>query len=280
MATGKSLSNDHLIVDRVFDIADTSRCSLFIRVNEEGFQFCIHDPDRDALVAVGQHKGVNSPQEAFEYHDGLLKNEFRKGTIAYHASKAMLIPLELEGEGSKCLSVNFGQELSLQTFSAIDEIDLGFASANQGVNLESWLEAFPFLQTQNSQVINLELMARKHKFSKGWCTYVDCHETFMDMYVWRGSELLLYSSFQTSGPNDVLYHVANVGQQLGVELESNIVNFSGNIGHGSELDVLLKKYIPRYSISTGLQHVKLAIGLSSVRKQHFASLFNQASCGL
>lgn len=279
MATGKNLSND-LVVDRVFDLDDTSRCSLFVRVSEEGFQFCIHDPERDALVAVGREQGINSPQGAFDSHDGLLKNEFRKGTLAYHSSKAMLIPAELEADGGRCLSMNFGEELVLQSFSVIEEIDLGFASAGQGVDIQGWLEAFPFLQAQNSQVMNLQLMARKHKFSKGWSTYVDCHNSFMDMYVWRGPEMLLYSSFQTSGPNDVLYHVANVSQQLGIELESSIINISGSISYGDELDVLLKKYMPKYSISPGLQHVKLALGLSSVQKHHFASLFNQASCGL
>jgi hypothetical protein len=278
MATGKHLTKD-LIVDRVFDLADTSRCSLFIRVNEAGFQFCVHDPERDALVAVGQ-ENHSHPAKAQEALDGFLKNEFRKGTIAYHSSKAMLIPTELEAEGDKCLSINFGEELAMESFSVIDEIDLGFIAAKQDVELSAWLEAFPFLQVQCAQVVNIELMARKHKFSKGWNTYVDCHGTFIDIYVWQGSSLHMYSSFATKGPNDILYHVANVCQQLEIQMETSLINFTGAISYGDALDQLLKQYIPKYSISPGLQHVKLALGLSSVRKHHFASLFNQASCGL
>lgn len=278
MVTGKQLTSD-LIVDREFDLSDTSRCSLFIRVNEAGFQFCVHDPERDALVAVGQ-ESHSHPAKAQEALDGFLKNEFRKGTIAYHSSKAMLVPAELESEGDQCLSINFGEELFMESFFLIDEIDLGFASAKQQVDLSAWLEAFPFLNVQCAQVVNIELMARKHKFSNGWNTYVDCHGSFIDIYVWQGSSLLMYSSYETKGPNDILYHVANVCQQMEIEMESSIINFSGAISYGDALDELLKQYIPKYSISPGLQHVKLAPGLSSVRKQHFASLFNQASCGL
>lgn len=279
MVTGEN-SSDRLVKDRVFDLSDSVRCSLFVKLSPRAIQFCIHDPERDAIVVVGQYKLTDQISDVLDADDGLLRNEFRKGTIAVHGFQSMLIPESLAESAPACLSSNFGVEIETATTFAVPELEALVATAQPQSQLDPWLELFPYLKGENSVALNLELMRRKHKFSKSHAVYVDVSDDTTDVYVWNGPTLQLYNAYQTESNNDVLYHVVNVIQQLDVDLESTNINFSGQLTHADDLDNLLRKYLPKMTISPGLQHVKLALGLSKVRKQHYATLFNQVSCGL
>jgi hypothetical protein len=89
---------------------------------------------------------------------------------------------------------------------------------------------------------------------------------------------MLHNTFSSHTPDDIIYHLGNCCNQLGIAHDAFSIKLSGDSGVESETFKLFQHYFPDVSIHFGFAMPKVDLPLGDLRKQQFMSLLNQFSC--
>ena len=252
------------------------RSSLYCLISDDNVEYAVQDAEE--IVSIGRVEfGPDLTLDVLPVPSG----EFAKVHLAFRPSFALLAPAVFNSEEDQrqLIEEHYKQSFEELSTSQIPELDANviYTSSSAWTNL--WIDRYPNAVTSCSIALNLSGMARKLKFATTATVYAESLGSSLEIAIWNKNTLELFNIYPTQTENDVIYHLMNACQQLNINLDETLVTVGGNVRNGTELDNLLKEYIPRFGYFTGLHHVRFHKGLSMIARQEFVSLLNLVACG-
>jgi hypothetical protein len=209
----------------------------------------------------------------------LHQRRYGSGSIAFRGNPTVIVPKSLYHPDDRAAWLSYGlgaenahvlsddvRELDAIVLTAINDTDRQLADGISAGKLVS-----------NAALLIGAMLRHSHKVKQPVC-YADIAEGFVDLYLRDERGFLLHNTFAAATPEDVIYHTANVLQQLKLDKERLQLRLSGNIGVESETYKLYRSYFGDVSIHFGFGMPLVDLPLASLRKQEYMSLLNQYAC--
>jgi hypothetical protein len=282
--------------DDSFDGNRTLGYRLAVLLHQEGFAFCCLDVSSQTVIGLAEYReeisAVNilkdSPalylshlKEAFSSVE-LYSLPFNSVVVAIAGKVHALVPQMLVTRESarKLLSFNF--EIAPEDVVITDQVEgldaCNLFSCKEGVlQLLNSLKSNPKIRSSSSVLIEslLTLPVTKENRTPFYLNYSG---NLLDI-VWINKNSIEYcNSFYIAVPEDLLYYLIFVIEQLGFDTESSEIMLSGDINTDSVEITLLKKYFTWVTFLTRPGGMYYSPKLSQVETHHFYTLFNLLLC--
>lgn len=281
MVIGKSKSFE--IIDESVTL-QPNELKLFIEVEDSKLRLALLDADTDTLIAVAQDgvqalKHIQEVPPLLEKHK-VVSRDFIAVNIALKSKRQCLVPLGfyLEGEEQSLFEKVHGtRPNTLGVFDCLEaKAKIIF---DRNLELENvLLEMYPNAQFFLSEGLFIESLVHRNRFVQNPKLYIDIEEEYSHFYLLSKSGLLLSNRFETQSDEDILYHASNIAKQYEIEFKDLEVHLSGAWKINAPGVKLFKSYAQYVNVNMGIEFVKLAKGLSALRKQQLMTLLNLVSC--
>jgi hypothetical protein len=119
----------------------------------------------------------------------------------------------------------------------------------------------------------------RHKNDAGTLLLVHLRRDAMDIVVKSARRILLVNSFSWKTPEDILYRVLNVYEQLQLNPEQEKLFLSGNAIKGAPAVALLQQYIRHVDFMDRPPVASYSNVLDGLAPEQYYSLFSQVLCG-
>lgn len=284
METG---DDKHKLIYRETDVQkDTwAQAYLSIQVTSNTFSWCITDAATDMVLEVGKVNRQATDEFLPFIYAGVLETavhdvSFHSVTWSVKGAHSVLIPSGLfdEGQQKRIFDFHFGESskdlihcgLSTGDIILIQEIDREVENAI--------LKRYPHAIHILNAAVLIESMMKKSRFDKTPQVLLDIEHEFAELIIAQQGKLLIHTRFDWSNSEDVLFHLANTCDQLGLDIQAVQVMLTGQVELDSDLFKLLNGYLNNLRMHFGFTFSKMGKSLSRVRKQEFMTLLNQYSC--
>ena len=189
-----------------------------------------------------------------EFNDDLVRSLFQrrgkdfKTVDLYSADKEVtLIPHGLFSEKNVglCLEGVFGKSRKDHLYSFIDCNQIYSLFRIERDILEALKDCFPQLKTHHliDTVITKTWVDRS--FSDGFLLRIHLEKEALFVLAFRGKDLTLFNIQTIGEPTDIIYHVLNSVQGLGIDYSTVDLSCSGDLVDRTEGFELLRSYCPR-----------------------------------
>ncbi len=266
-------------IDKSFSTKKTPQYRLSIQVDLDGFSFCVYDPAQKKHVVLRRMPADFSvAQELFPPKIAAIYNEvewllqpFASCSCIYSSKKNTLIPSSFYEKETLSTFLGFACPLD-----EMDEVHYKISDEAKAVaifavpnTLASQLYAYHHNICFFNQCIPLIEYALKQ--TRDIVVAVNISSRLVDIAICRGKKFTFYGSYSISNAMDVLYYVAFVVKQLGINPDYAHILLSGHVSH--EVRQLLKANFQHLSLSGD---AALPIAKEHIVKNHL--LLNLHQC--
>lgn len=282
MVTGETNSQD-LLIDSSFERANSNHYFLCLELAQDHISCCVIDTVDDKVILVQREsleRSFNSSDlEKFLLQDHILE-EYEKVSYSWKGFPSVLIPsgLFVPEEAGKYFEISHGYIPKSLDIVEADSCGVKVVAESIAKADELIQNRFPNAIKFNNTALLLDQIQRKNRFVKLAQLFIEVDEQNSEFFLFNGANLLYHNTFKTTAPEDVLYFLANIAQQYELDLKDLNVFVSGVWPVNGEEVKLFSKYINEVQLIMGYEYMKIGMGMSSLKKQQFASLFNQYSC--
>ena len=212
--------------DEALTKADTKKYKLSIQVSLDGFSFSIFNSETNKFLSIESvsFEYVKNTADvcllikSFFTNHSWLNQEFESVIIIFESSKFTLIPAPLFEESEKDIYSKFNftipadHEVFYDKLTNLDAFNLYIVPGQLNETLK---ELFPSHQliSQSSILIESLLIINKNLTSQKRA-FVNVRNSFLDIVFTDGRKLLYYNTFQYKTPEDFMYYVMFVFEQL------------------------------------------------------------------
>lgn len=254
---------------------------LSVLIDRETLSWAVTERRSGKVAEVGSYlRSVKLDEDdAIIRQKALNERRYGSGSVAFRGNPAVIVPKALYQADQREAWLRYGigasaesvlsdevRELDAVVLTAIDSADRQLADSIVAGKLVSNAALFIGAMLRHSQ-----------KVKQPVC-YADISGSFVELYLRNERGFLFHNTFPATTPEDVIYHTANVVQQLKLDTERLQLRLSGNIGVESEAYKLYRSYFHDVSIHFGFGMPLVDLPLSSLRKQEYMSLLNQFAC--
>ena len=141
--------------------------------------------------------------------------------------------------------------------------------------LTSW---FPTVEFHHSGTAMIEYLLSKYKNSNEPLLHVNSGNRIAEIIVNKGKSLLFYNSFEIHTPEEFVYYILFVCEQLHLNPETLKVTFSGQIELTDTAYVLSSKYIRYTELIDRPENYTYAEEFNEVPAHNYFHLFSQLVC--
>ncbi|MCK5825073.1 MAG: DUF3822 family protein [Ichthyobacteriaceae bacterium] len=272
-------------VDKSLESEHFNNIELSIQLQLNGFSFCIINKDLNKVVAIVDYvfdDVKNSVQlrdvvaEIFKTSD-LLNLKFSNVKVSHVNSISTLVPEPLfEPENLKDY-LGFTQKLLNNEFLAYDKLDnldvVNIYSPYDEVN-DFLVDLFGEFEYKHNSTILIENLIKRTSISELKC-YVNVHEKHFEIIVIKEKQLLLYNTFEYSSPEDFVYFVLFVAEQLKLNTDYFLLELFGEIEEYTELYQLLYKYVRNVKFGQRSDKYNYSYVIDTVKNHKYFEILNQ-----
>lgn len=281
MVTGSK--KEFLLSDKNFTAELADYCHLSLLVDRDGLQWAVTTIDKGMVVEVGE---IVSPSIEQLKTIRIFSYKYQSQALILRGSPATLIPSGLfqPSKANEILGLSFREWKGGVATADLPELNAKLMYADLG-NADQMAEVVSFFRSKfpgikcysNTHLLVGAIMSR-NKFERPYQAYIDISSSFFELYVAGKKNFQLYNLFEIETDEDVLYHVTNTTQQLGMNIEELTVYLSGDVELTGDRFKLFQSYFPKLSIHFGFDMPKVSLELGALRKQRFMSLLNSYAC--
>ncbi len=248
---GKVVGNSAYI-ENEFVHVNSRECTLVVEFNEEGFSFSILHINSNEVL----YSGVSSSfLDFFNSDEKQIKEIFKQENIFKYAFNNVIILIDNfyttvvpfgfydENKLKEFLAFNTKLpnakiELLSDKIPSIDYFNIYVNSSNLKKVLDSHFTEIELISTKSVILYYAKKVAFKEEF-------LQVHIGLKSIYcVFMNEEKLIYSnSFKFDNPEDIIFNVLNIYNQLGLNNERTTITLSGNISKNDKTYELLYMYI-------------------------------------
>ena len=109
---------------------------------------------------------------------------------------------------------------------------------------------------------------------------INVHINHIEIIASRGKELLLYNHFDFESPEEMVYYILFVCEQLHLNPENAEVQFTGDINVTDSAYTLTHKYVRHTGLVPRPDHYSYSSGFDTFPSHYHFNLFSQLVCAL
>lgn len=245
-----------MTIPSIFDISNSEKYIMSIRLKPDGLSFSGYDPLRRGSFFYKEFNFQKSLQlysenvKEFFFRNELLVVPYKKVNIIHVSSQYTLVPEEVSPEGNPSLFLNFN-------FSSPVQKALATSVAGKNVSIvfgideevhEFCLRTFvnPSFAHYLSPLLTYWSKPNLSGLKKQM--YVNVHEKMLDIICVEQESLLFVNTFAFEHLNDILYYILYVWKQLEMDQLSDNLFLCGISDMQNHLLGILRKYVQNSSL--------------------------------
>ena len=280
------------IVDDTFEVDHMHEYILSIQLGNSIFRFCVIDSKRNRCMMIEDYKFDHAllPGQLIEQLDliyddhTLLKAGFWKSIkLSIKNLKFSLIPNSLfaaeNAEDFLRLNCDFSEEEELFYFKhgTNDTVNV-FAAERKVANWFKQQYPSKSVELIHHTSLLIEGVLHNHSSTPDRRLYVSVEDSIVAIVVKKGFNLDFCNNFQYQTPNDFVYFVMFVFDELDLNPETIPVILTGDIAKNSELFVRLYKYVRHISFGEKPGTLKFGYKFDEVSDHNYFDLYNMHLC--
>lgn len=271
--------------------ADVSRnMNLFLQCGSDFFAAAVLDTDRNKYVALLDYR-FPYPMEPRDLHENilgiieqnktLLDNRYESVSLSLCGFKNTLLP-DVFFDADK-METLFRINHALEDNEMVLYDNLRRISAKNLYAVPKELYRFFTSYYSNLSVFNgatplIEGLLTQHKNTTGKVVTINVQGRYFEMVVTTGGDLEYYNRFDFQTPEDFMYYLVFVYEQLELNPETDTLNIAGTIEKTSALLALIRKYIRNTQFTQRPAFCFYSYGFDEVSPYYHFSLYNQFLC--
>lgn len=266
--------------DSLLDQTDIQKSHMSILCTGDGLSFCLLNNEKKKYVLLGHYKVEKEEdhKELFEFLDRFQQMP-DDVSLAVLNQRFAIIPKSLFDESNlnDYLSFSIENVQAEVVFKTIDKLVLVYENPESKY---SWLvERIPHLKFLNNAEVAIHYYLSKTGVGSTSFTAHFFNEK-LELTVLRNGRLELHNVFNCAKPEDAVYFILNVFEQLKLNPIEQQVTISGNLKRKSEVINLLKQYIKNIDWESRPEGYTYSYTFNE-QEEHFNNrLFQQHLCGL
>jgi hypothetical protein len=278
--------------DKALVTANPEDFKLSIQFSLDGFSFCIFDPSTNKFLAIESYSVQGSPSmekfcgkfEDFTKKHEFLKLDFQEILFLLETSKTTLIPSPLfdENEVETFAGFNFPDDDSLvflyDHLIYPDTFNLYAVPEALMKRLKSLFPGARFICHSSALIEGLMIQYKNLPEEKR--VYVNTRNSFIDIVVIEGKNLLYHNSFKYATKEDFIYYIIFVLEQLNLNPEETELILSGFIEKSSSLFEMAFKYVRNIRFRELSGNFSYSYVFDEIPSHYFTNLINSGLCEL
>ena len=285
-------------IDSLFKEADLENYFLSVEVGEGSFSYCILDSITNKYIGIGELKTqvakgpgaqeIKLPLEIFLAKVvkalPILKEQFKSCKVTWEGSKSTLVPEALYKKGEEKKLLSFNQDLEADDSIFIDQL-----TDFQAVNIFAVPKKANEILTRTlsiDRISHLSSVLVKSIFLnyQGHLVrpkvFLNVREGWFDLIILDETKLHYVNMFEFRQPEDLVYYLIYVLEQLGFNSEQVEVVLMGKIAKKTALYNLILKYIRKVELARRSPVYDYSFIFNEIQQHGYFSLLNLNQCGL
>lgn len=242
---------------------------LSIQISLSGLSFCILNTHTNKIFAFEQieFKKQLNPFELlerllhyFEIRD-YLNTTFDDVLIIHENDLSTIVPVELFNENNLADYLKFNSKILKSDVLNYDTLhnNTGINIFVPYININNYIfDRFGSFTFKHFSTILINSILEKNTANSKAKIYVHICKNHFEIIILEHSTLKLYNTFKYNNPEDFLYYILFVIEQLNYNTETVIVELLGNISENDDIYSIAHKYIRHLHIMTNQNNYKIA----------------------
>jgi hypothetical protein len=280
--------NPVLLIDPALENHTAGLCDLLLLIDQSSFQLALSERKTSRLLALEVFKSHGEKDIAHAFlkaattESQLLKRfEFSKVKAGIITPAFTLVPDALFKPGDQQLyyELNFSNRDALEIKSSHVESQHLQIIFGIPAGLEKELNHLfqdPAILPHVQGI--LEAVSSQNKSDEEKQVFVNIRAGAIDVLVTEGRQPLLLNSYLCQTPEDILYYVLFVSEQLGLNPDSIQYILSGHTDYNSKTHLLLNTYIRNLTITAPPSGMQSGPIFEKLSLHHYYNLFTLALC--
>ncbi len=265
--------------------------SLAVQLGVDFVTFCILDAEKKKFLFLETYsfQGENNMVMISECIqkivaiNPLLQSEFKNTFISYVNQKSTLIPLPLYSEGHKVdyFKINHALEKGMRLHTdKIQILEAVNIYAIPDVVENNMSKLFPTAKANHFSTTLIESSLVKYRNHTKKVAIVHVQLSTFEIVIVNGKNLNFYNSFTIKTPEDFVYYILFVFEQLKLNTNSIEIVLCGQIIRNSELYALLFKYVKHIRFDERDNTFQFSYVFEEIPRHFYSNLFYQFKCVL
>ena len=274
------------IIDEAFDRTKTAGYQLVIQISVDGLMLAVKEVQKNKFIALENYRF----REAYTFdtvvdllnllskESALLSDKYKAVTCLVVNNLSTLVPAPLFEEGKKRMYLKFNTIVSEEEFLVVvDEIknlDAKNVFALPLVLKTKLASLSPSITYRHCSTVLIESILAQNKNQATKRLFVHVQPSHFEAVLVEGKNLLFYNTFNYLTPDDFIYYLLFVYEQLQLNPESVEAVFLGEMDKNSEQYVLSQKYIRNLKFGERSETADYSYQLQTLPKHTYFTLFN------
>ncbi|MGQ0829741.1 MAG: DUF3822 family protein [Bacteroidota bacterium] len=279
------VSQSASFIDEVFDTGQTLNYQLIFQIGLDGITITINEKAKNKYIAFERYVFQNSYN--FDIVSELLEQVIKDSKLLDHKYKSItcliinnlstLVPNPLFEEGRKKTYLKFNASVRGDESIEVDEI--------KNLDGKNVFAVPSVLKIRLDRLYNnisyhhfssglLDSLLAQNKHIAGKKLFVHVQATHFEAIVIEEKKLLFYNTFNHHSPEDFIYYLLFVCEQLQLNPSTIEVVFLGEIEKNSAIYTLTQKYIRNIKFGARTDSADYSYQLQTFPKHFYFTLFN------
>jgi hypothetical protein len=266
--------------DRSFDETRTMDYDLVLQVAERSCAYSVFDQGRNSYIALEAYD-ISLSGMAEQIH--WLKNPFRSVHILVENNRSTLIPGVLFNESEKETYLNFSldsiedEKIRFDRLGMLEVVNI----FGTGKNLDDDIcNVFPDAKVCHLSSFLIETIWMNFKnLIQEKKSFVFVRQADFNLLIFDNKQLIYSNAFHFRAPEDVVYFLIFVMEQMDLNPEEIPLTLLGNIEKGSPHFDLLFRYIRNIDFAARNENLNYSHVFNDVPGHKWYSLLNPVMCG-
>ncbi len=277
-------------LDESLDINQTSLYHLSIQISLNGLSFCILNTVNQKYIAL-KHYPLSAGDKNTSFPDLLrktiekdefLRKEYKSRALMTVSSKSTLVPAPLydEKDGETYFRFNHTLEDHEQVMAnrirGLDAWNLFTVPRDLAALFGEFFQDTPVFH-QNTPFLD-NIIRHPAPKNTGQAVFVNIHDDFFDLAVFREQNPEIINSFYYRQVNDLVYFILYSLKTIKADPSATPLVLAGKVTPESSLLQSLRRYVKHITLAKRNPAFTYSYTLNMITEHSFANLFNLYPC--
>ena len=272
-------------IDESFDASKTSSFQLILQIGLSGLEIVVNDKPKNKYIALEKYDFQNCYNfdavadllESILKDNKLLNHKFQSVSCLIVSNLSTLVPDALYEEDRKKMYLKFNASLEGDELIVADDIKSLEAKNIFALpfSIKAKLDAhFRNISYHHASTVLIDSIVALNKNQTGKKLYAHIQSTHFETIVIDGKNLLFYNTFSHHAPEDFIYYLLFVCEQLQLNPEKIELIFLGEVEKSSAIYTAAQKYIRTIKFGERTEAIDYSYQLQTLPKHFYYTLFN------
>lgn len=272
-------------IDEAFDKTKTSGYQLIVQVGFDGVQLAVKEIQKNKFIALENYQF----KEVFSFdiiadlwnvlagESKLILPKYKQVACIMVNNHSTIVPAPLFDTTKKAEYLQFNSSIEKSDWIGVDDVKNLDAKNIFAVPLilkEKLDSQFSGITYHHCSTVLLESLLVQNKNQASKKIFVHIHPSRFEAIVLEGKKLLFYNAFQFLTPEDFIYYLLFIYEQLQMNPETQEAVFIGDVEKNSELFNLALRYIRTVKMGERTDTADYSYQLQTLPRHSFFTVFN------